>query len=221
MEGVRIFLADRQVLFREGMHLTLSGEDDFEVIGEATSNEDTLNFIEKNLPRVAIFNADRDKPSGIDITRRIKQNLPSVAIILIMDSYNKEQLFSAMKSGANACLSKDMNPDELIDTTRKVTQGDYPISQASLRPEIASLVVNEFKAFSLINKKVGNLLARLLPVEAEILHQITGGSPIEEITKALGISEEAIRHHLDLILSKLVDNDRSREVIEATPLKKP
>lgn len=215
MEKVSVFLADWQVLFREGIHFTLSGEEDFEVIGETTGSQEALDFIEKNPPGVAIFNADSGKPTGIDITRRIKQNLPSVAIILIMDSYNDEQLFSAMKSGASACLTKEADPDELVNTIRKVAQGDYPISQALLTPEIASRVANEFEAFSLISKEVGNLLAHLSPVEAEILRQIAGGSLLGEITKALDISEEDIRRQLDLILGKLVANDRSREMIEA------
>jgi len=215
MEKVRVFLSDWQVLFREGIHFTLSGEEDFEVIGETTSSEEALDFIEKNPPGVAIFNADLGKPSGIDITRRIKQNLPSVIIILVMDSENDEQLFSAMKSGASACLSKDIDPNDLVDTIRKVAKGDYPISEALLRPEIASRVVDEFEASSLISEEVGNLLARLLPAEADILRHLAGGSPIEEITKTLDINEEAIRHNLDLIRSKLVTNDRSRELIEA------
>ena len=221
MEKISVFLADWQVLFREGIHFTLSGEEDFEVIGETTSNEEAINSIEKNPPRVAIFNTDRGKPTGIEITRRIRQNLPSVAVILVMDIYNDEQLFLAMKSGASACLSKEMDPDELLNTIRKVAQGDYPISQALLQPEIASRVVDEFEASSVIDEVVGNLLAHLLPIEAEILHHITGGSSVEEITKALGIREETIRHHLDLIQSKLVANDRSLELIEAVQSKLP
>ncbi len=215
MEKVSVFLADWQVLFREGIHFTLSGEEDIEVIGEATDNEEALNLIEKNPPGVAILNANHGKLTGVDVTRRIKQNFPSVSVILIMDSYNEEQLFSAMKCGASACLTKEADPDELVNTVRKVAQGAYPISEALLNPEIASRVIDEFEASSLINEEVDNLLARLLPAEAEILHHIAGETPVEEITKALGISEEAIRHHLDLILAKLVANDHSREVIEA------
>ena len=215
MEKVTVFLADWQVLFREGIHFTLSGEEDFEVIGEATTSEEALDFIEKNPPGVAIFNADWGKPSGIEITRRIKQNLPSVAVILVMDSHNDEQIFLAMKSGASAYLTKEADPDELVNTIRKVVQGEYPISQALLRPEIASRVIDEFETFSLISKEVGDLLAHLLPVEVEILRHIADGSLLEEITKALKIGEDAIRRHLDLILGKLVANDRSREVIEA------
>ncbi len=215
MEKIRDFLADWQVLFREGIHFTLSSEEDFEVIGETTGNEEALNFIETNPPEIAILNVNNGKPSGTEATRRIKRNLPSVAIILVMDSHNDEQLFSAIKSGASACLSKDVNPNELVDTIRKVTRGDYPIRQALLTPEIASRVIDEFEASLVIGEELGNLLARLLPAEAEILRHIAGGSPMEEITKALNISEEAIQHHLDLILSKLAANDHNREIIEA------
>jgi len=205
MEKFSVFLADWQVLFREGIHFTLSGEEDMEVIGEATDSEQALAFIETNVPRVAILNVDHDKLSGIEVTRRIKQNLPEVA----------GDLFLAMESGASACLAKDANPDELIDIIRKVAQGGQPISEALLRPEIASRVVDEFEIFSSIRKQVGNLLAHLLPAEADILRHIADGSPIKEIANTLGLSEENIRHHLNLILTKLVANDRSREVIEA------
>ena len=215
MEKFSVFLADWQVLFREGIHFTLSGEEDMEVIGEATESEQALTFIETNVPRVAILNVDHDKLSGIEVTRRIKQNLPEVAVILVMERDNEEELFLAMKSGASACLAKDTNPDELIDIIRKAAQGSQPISEALLRPEIASRVVDEFEVFSSIGKQVGNLLAHLLPAEADILRHIADGNPIKEIANTLGLSEEVIRHHLNLILTKLVANDRSREVIEA------
>jgi len=215
METVSVVLADWQVLFREGVHFTLSGEEGIEVIGEVTNSEEALNFIEKNPPRVAILNADRGELSGIEVTSRIKQNLPSVSVILIMDSDNEEQLFSAMKCGASACLTKEIDPLDLVNIVRKVAQGAYPISEALLRPGIASRVVDEFEASSLISKELNNLLARLSPREREILRHIADGSSIESVSQALDINAEAIRHHLDLILTKVVANDHSREVIEA------
>jgi len=115
MERFSVFLADWQVLFREGIHFTLSGEDDMDVIGEATNNEEALDFIERNPPRVAILNANHSEFTGVNLTRRIQQNLPSVSVLLIMDSDNEEQLFSAMKCGASACVTKDIDPYELIN----------------------------------------------------------------------------------------------------------
>jgi len=216
MEKVTVFLADWQVLFREGIHFTLSGEEDIDVIGEATDNEEALNSIEANPPRVAVLNADRGKPSGIDVTRRIKQNLPSVSVVLVLDSDNEEQLFSAMKSGASACLTKDIDPDELVSIIRKVAQGAYPISEALLKPAIASRVIDEFEDFAVISKEAGNLLARLTPREGEISRHIADGNSIEQLTQTLSINEESIRQHLEHMLTKLVANDHNREVIEAT-----
>lgn len=215
MEKVSVFLADWQVLFREGIHFTLSGEEDIDVIGEANNNEEALNLIEKTPPRVAVLNANHSEFTGVNVTSRIKQNLPSVLVILIMDSDNEEQLFSAMKCGASACLTKDIDPVELVNVIRKVAQGAYPINEALLRPGIASRVIDEFEAFSLLSKEADNLLARLSPREGEILRHIADGSSIEELSQALDVNEEIIRQDCRLILTKLVSNHHNREVIEA------
>jgi len=215
MEKVSVFLADWQVLFREGIHFTLSGEEDIDVIGEATNNEEALDFIERNPPRIAILNANNNTLTGVNVTRHIRQNLPSVSVFLIMDSDNTEQLFSAMKCGASACVTKDIGPDELISLIREVAQGAQPISEDMLRPEIASRVIDEFEVFSLISKEVDNLLALLSPRENEILHLIAVGNSIEQLAQSLNTNEEAIRLHLNQILTKLVSNEHNREVIEA------
>ena len=215
MEMVSVVLADWQVLFREGIHFTLSGEEDIEVIGEVTDGEEALNFIEKNPPRVAILNADRGELSGIEVTSRIKQNLPSVSVILIMDSDNEEQLFAAVKSGASACLTKDVDPEFVVNTIREVVQGGQPISEALLRPETASRVLGEFEVFTSIGEQVGKLLAHLAPRETEILRHIAEGSAREQMTKTLEISEEAISHKLQSILHKLVANEHKLRLLEA------
>jgi len=123
MARISVYLADRQVLFREGIHFTLSGEEDIEVIGETTNNEEALSFIEANSPTVAILNINHSRPSGLEITHRIKQNLPSVASVLVMDNEDEEQLFAAMKSGASACITKDIDPDNLLVLIRDVAKG--------------------------------------------------------------------------------------------------
>lgn len=214
MDKIKVFITDWQVLFREGIHFTLSGEEDFEVIGEATNNEEALESIEKNPPGVAILNADRTQPSGIEVTRRIQKNLPAVRVILIMDNYNDEQLYAALKSGASACLSKDMDPEELLNIIRRVVQGESPISQSLLEPNISSRIIAEFESSTQINDELGDVLAKLLPAEAQVLHQIINGNLPEEIAKSLDIIEEKVKQYLDVILGKLVANDRSRDVID-------
>ena len=214
-DKITVLLGERQVLFREGIHFTLSSEDDMEVLGEEIDNEAALNSIETNPPRVAILNAGRDQPSGIDVVRRVKRICPSVSVILIMDGDNEELLFSAVKSGASALLTKDVDPGELVNTIREVVQGASPISEALLKPAIASRVLSEFEAFLSINREVNNLLTLLSARESEVLHRIADGNSSQQVSQTLGINEETIRQHLNLILTKLVTNDHSREVVEA------
>jgi len=216
MSKISVFLADWQVLFREGIHFTLSGEEDFEVIGESTNNEDALAFIESNTPQVAVLNINHDgKLSGVEATCRIKRNFPSVSVILIMDSDDEELLFSAMESAANGCLTKDADPDDLINLIRKVAEGSYPISQALLRPGIASHAVSEFEASSAIGEPLANLLAHLTPLEADILHQIIDVNPKQQVCQALGITDQEIDQHFESIRTKIAANEHRRELIEA------
>jgi len=215
MEKTSVFIADWQVLFREGIHFTLSGEEDMEVIGEEVDSERALAFLETNPPQVAILNAGREKPSGIETTRRIKQNLPDVSVILILDNVSDEQLFAVAKSGASAWLTKDVDPEVVIDTVREVARGNQPITETLLKPEIASRVLDQFEVFTAVGEKVGGMLAHLTPQEAEILRYLAEGKPREEIAGMLNLGEEGISHRIASILHKLVANDQKLMLIEA------
>jgi DNA-binding NarL/FixJ family response regulator len=215
MDRVGIFLSDWQVLFREGIHFTLSGEEDFDVIGETTSSEDALKAIEANPPDVAVLNTNHEKLDGIRVAGYLKRNFPSVATVLIMDSDNDEELFQAIKSGASACLTKEVDPVDLIDIIRAAAQGKQPISDALLRPDIASRVLDEFEEFTVIGEQLGDLLVQLTPGETEILHHIANGAPLDQIYQTLGIGEESVNRAFRTILAKLVANDQDRQVIAA------
>ncbi|MFC1915935.1 response regulator [Chloroflexota bacterium] len=215
MDKISVFLADWQVLFREGIHFTLSGEEDMEVIGEDVGSEQALAFIEANPPQVAILNANHDKLSGVEVTHRIKQNLPEVSMILILDSDNEEQLFTVMKSGASACLTKDVDPEVVVNTIRQVAQGKQPISEALLRPEITTRVLDQFEVSSSLGKQVANLLGHLTTSETEILRHIADGSSKEQVIEKLGMSEGVMGNKLRSILHKLVANDHKLMLLEA------
>jgi two-component system, NarL family, response regulator DevR len=215
MEKVKVFLSDPQVLFREGIHFILSGEDDFEVTGETTSNEDAFTHIETNPPNIAILSMLDPKADGPEITRRIKRNLPLVYVILTMEKKEVDKVFAAMKSGASDCLTKDTEPEHLLDVIRVVAQGNYPILEELLTPGLASLVLAEFEDLAAINAQFDNLLANLAPKETQILTSIVGGNNIQQIAAKLEMNEETIRRNLKFVLNKLVSNEQARAVIEA------
>jgi len=215
MGQITVFLADWQLLFRERVHSTVFEEEGIQVIGEAISDEEIISFVEANPPDVAILNIDCEKPSGIEVTCHIKQNLPSVSVILVMDTEDEEKLFLAMKSGASGCVTKDISPKELVNLIHDVVQGGYPISDALLRHGIAARVLDQFEAFSLMCRHANNLLPQLTLREAQILRYIAEGGSREQVAAAVGISELAIAHQLTAILAKLVTSDRNCAVIKA------
>jgi DNA-binding NarL/FixJ family response regulator len=213
MKRIKIFLSDPQILFREGMHFILSGEDDFEVTGETTNNEDALTYIETNPPQIAVLNIEDKKYRGPEITRLVKRRFPDIATILTIEKSDGEQLLEVMRSGASACLTKNIDPEHLLNTIRDVSQGDLPIIQELLTPEIAAKVLAEFEDIKYLNESMGNLLAGLSTKESQILSRIAAGENIEEAATKLNTDEDSIRDNLKTILNKLVANDQTQAVI--------
>jgi DNA-binding NarL/FixJ family response regulator len=214
MDKIKVILSDPQVLFREGIHFILSGEEDFEVTGETTSNEEAYSLIENNPPNVAILSMI-GKTSGPEIARRIKRSLPSVAVILTMDNCDDNTMFAAVKSGASTCLTKDVDPENLLNTIRLIAKGSQPITDVLLTPSLAARILTEFADLAILSEQLGNQLAKLTPKESEILNTIAGGSKIAQIVAKLGVTEEAVRHHLTAVLNKLVSNEQAKSLIEA------
>jgi DNA-binding NarL/FixJ family response regulator len=210
-----VFLSDPQVLFREGIHFILSGEDDFEVTGETTSNKEAFTLIEANPPNIAILSLEDTTSDAREITRHIKRSLASVAVILILQKKEPEKLFQAITCGVSACLTKDSEPDYLLNVIRVVAQGSQPIIDEMLTPGLASRVLTEFKDVAIINEQVDNLLADLTPKESQILTTIAAGSNIEQVAAKLDINEETIRRTLRTVQSKLINNDQAHAVFEA------
>jgi DNA-binding NarL/FixJ family response regulator len=221
MNKTRVFLSDPQVLFREGMHFVLSGEDDFEVTGEATGNGDAIALIELSPPHVAILSLQDALLDGIEATHRIRRNLPSVAVVLSMNEKGAEEVLGAIRSGASACLPRDAEPDQLIDLIRAIALGGLPAADELLEPGLASIVLSDFQGATALNEKMGNMLATLSPKEARVLNDIAAGSEINQVAGCLNTDDETVRQVLKSVLSKLVANDQVRSVLETAGKNRP
>jgi DNA-binding NarL/FixJ family response regulator len=213
MNKIKIFLSDPQVLFREGIHFILSGEEDFEVTGEATNNEEALVHIEANPPHITILNIEDKKLSGPEIVRRLKRRFPSLSAILTIEKRDEKKLFEAIESGTSACLTKDTNPENLLDTVTAVSQGSIPIIEELLTPAIAARTLAEFEETNSLNYGMDNLMAGLTVPEMQILNGIATGIGIEQVASSVNMDEDTIRSCLKLVLNKLVTNDQTRAVI--------
>ena len=155
------------------------------------------------------------KTGGPETARRIKRSQPAVAVILIMEKRDEEKVFEALKSGASTCLTKDTEPEELLDIIRVVSQGSLPILDELMTPGLAAMALEEFESLKGISERMDNLLARPSQKEAQVLEGFAAGNDIEQVAVKVGVSEDNVRRHLRQVLNKLVANDQAEAVIEA------
>jgi two-component system response regulator DevR len=221
MGKITVIISDPHILFREGIHFVLSGEDEFEVTGETTSNEEAFNLIETNPPDIAFLSMQDGKNYGPEITRKIKRSLPSISVVLITDRKDENNLFDAIRSGVNACLTKDTNPEELLEIIRNIADGRYPIVEELMMPGLAAKVLAEFEDMTTLSEKLDNLLARLSPGEQLILSNLVDGNTFAQISYKMDTDVETVRHGLITIVNKLISNDQARALIEAAQRSMP
>ncbi len=216
MGKIRVFLADNQVLYREGVRLVLSKEGDIEVVGEADDGEAALYQIKSLSPDVVIVDSKLPSLGGPDLARQIKRHVPTISVILVSSHEDDEQLFHAIQAGIAGYLVKAASGQDLIYQVRRVYQGEYPINEYLLsRPAVALHVLKQFQDLLPVEKEVEPLLSPLSPRETEILEYIAQGNANKEIAYTLGICNQTVKNHVTSIMRKLAANDRTHAVVLA------
>jgi DNA-binding NarL/FixJ family response regulator len=221
MEKIKVILACPQVIFREGIHFILSGEEDFEVSGETTGNKEAYELIEANPPNIVLLSQADKKADYAEITRRIRLTYPSVLVILIADKNAGEALFPAIVSGVSASLTPDTDPELMVAVIREVAQGRLPAVNALFTPAVAARALADFQDLATLNERLGISMAQLSRRETEILSSIVSGSAPGQIAAKLNIAEDSVRDTMRAVLQKLVANDRNRAIIEKTQVNLP
>jgi DNA-binding NarL/FixJ family response regulator len=197
MSPVRILLVDDQLLFRKGIRALLEDEDDMEVVGEASDGQQAIDFVLASKPDVILMDIHMPVCDGIKAARQIKLERPETKIIALTVSEEDDDLFEAIRGGADGYLLKDLQPEELFESIRGIQRGETPIS-----PAVASKLLNEFRRRP--RPDVADTPAMDLTVrELEVLDLVAGGFSNAEIAARLFIVEGTVKNHLHNILEKL------------------
>ncbi|MGH3472253.1 MAG: response regulator [Nocardioidaceae bacterium] len=207
---ITVAVVDDQELFRRGLVMLISTEDDIEVVGEASDGSEAADLAAATVPDVVLMDVRMPKVSGIEACRKIKEVAPSAKIIMLTMSDEESDLYDAVKNGASGYLLKDASIDQVAQAIRVVADG-----QSLISPSMAAKLLEEFKTMSRGGSKPGGLTPKLTERELEVLGLVARGLNNREIARDLYISENTVKNHVRNILEKLQLHSRMEAVMYA------
>ena len=148
MQQVKVLIVDDHPLFRRGVCRVIGHQVDIEVVGEAEDGAEALAKARELKPDLILMDICMPRGNGLEALSAIKGELPDTKIVMLTIHEEGENLFEAIKRGAEGFLSKDVRAQDLVDAVRGVMRG-----KAALSERMAARVTKEF--------------ARLVEVEAE------------------------------------------------------
>jgi DNA-binding NarL/FixJ family response regulator len=210
-EVIRVLIADDQALFRRGLYVVLGTEDGIEVVAEAENGEEAIEKARELAPDVVLMDVRMPRVNGIDAARQIRGDVPTTKILMLTVSDEEDDLYEAIKAGANGYLLKEISVEEVAEAIRAVTQG-----QSLISPSMASKLLNEFNALVKRAEEKQQFPAPALTArEVEVLRLVAKGMSNREIAEELYISENTVKNHVRNILEKLHLHNRMEAVMYA------
>lgn len=202
---MRVLLADDHALFRAGL-ATLLKAWGLEVVGGANDGNEAVARNRELHPDLIFMDITMPNLNGLEATRAIKAEFPDTKIVILTASDDEQDLFEAVKSGAEGYLLKNLRPEEFADFVGHIDRGDSVISSA-----LAKKLLQEFARLKTgVHHAPDD--AGLTDRETEVLENLTGGFSNKQIAAALFISENTVNFHVKNILSKLHLRNRTQVV---------
>ena len=119
MNRIKVLIADDHRLTRTALRNIFAVASDMEIAGEATNAEEVFARVQDTNPDVIVLDVNMPGKDGLEILRQLRSegnNIPIVILTLFPPERFKQ---AAMQSGATNFLSKDCNPDDLLEAVRK------------------------------------------------------------------------------------------------------
>jgi DNA-binding NarL/FixJ family response regulator len=210
-ETIRVLIADDQALFRRGLNVVLGTEELIQVVAEAENGEEAVARAEELAPDVVLMDVRMPRINGIEAARRIRDISPTTKILMLTVSDEEDDLYEAIKAGANGYLLKEISVEEVAEAIRAVVQG-----QSLISPSMASKLLNEFTTLAKKAEERQQYPAPALTSrELEVLKLVAKGMSNREIADELYISDNTVKNHIRNILEKLHLHSRMEAVIYA------
>jgi DNA-binding NarL/FixJ family response regulator len=191
-QPIRILVVDDHSLLRDGIAALIDGQDDMELVAEASNGREGIERYRTHAPDITLMDLQMPEKNGIEAIAAIRHASPDARIIVLTTYSGDVQVTRALEAGARAYLLKNLLHKELLETIRAVHAG-----RKTMTPSLAAEVAEHAGDDS------------LTPREIDVLQLIASGHANKEIAAQLSLSEETVKSRVKNILSKLRANDRT------------
>jgi len=189
---IRIVIADDHAMVRGGLKQIVATTSDIEVVGEATQGDEVLALLRQMPFDLLLLDMTMPGLSGVELIRRLHEEKPALPM-LILSMHNEVQVVArALKAGASGYVTKDSEPEILLQAIRKIAAGGKYID-----PALVDAMVFDVRDWDSLPHE------SLSEREFQILKMIAAGCALGDIANQLYLSPKTISTHKMRLMQKL------------------
>jgi len=201
---IRLLIADDHSVVRKGIRTLLEDEADIQIVGEATDGDEAIELIPSLNPDVLLLDITMPRLSGLDVTKTVTQQYPSVRVLIFSMHHNPDYILNSVQNGAAGYLLKDTNEEEILRAVRTVAEGElyYPPNASSVI--IRQLVFPKSAPAEATPPETApdSIWHRITSREAQILTCLSEGMSSREIAERFSISPNTVANQRASLMRK-------------------
>lgn len=204
---IRVFIADDQLLVRQGIRTLLEMDPEISIVGEAGDGNETISRVPGMGIDALLLDIRMPHKSGIDVLRELSAHneLPPTLILTTFD--DTHVVLDGIRAGARGFMLKDVSYEQLIAAIRAVA-GGATVFQPVMTERLLRFADQ-------VHLETVMPTEPLTTREVEVVRLMAGGYSNKEIAYALGTADGTVKNHVSSILAKFGVRDRTRAVLKA------
>lgn len=199
---IRVILADTQAIFRAGLRKIFALEDDIRVVGQTETLPQTFTAIKKFSADILILEAAL-AANPAEAVSDLQRQAPTLRIVVVTKDPDEEMTLELLRRGAHSVVSREVEPEMLVDCLRKVSHGEPWLDSKGIR-----WVLEAYRTQGVRGPASGRPKVQLTPKESLIVSCVTQGMKNKEIASRVGTTEQVVKNYLRKVYDKLGVADR-------------
>ncbi len=198
---VKVWIVEDDQFLRESLVDIINSSDNFRATKSFRTGEEAIKHLKSEQPEFILMDIELPGKNGVESTLAIRQQHPSVQIVMVTVYEDSDLVFNSLRAGASGYITKSSNFEQIIKGLQEIKNGGAPMSS-----RIAKMVIESFHI---------NYQSPLTQREAEILKLVAEGKTFTQISKQVFIARETTKTHVRNIYRKLEVNCRADAIARA------